>query len=293
MLDHVIAVANGKGGAGKTTLAAQLGGISANSGWHVLLVDLDAQGNLGRDLGYYDTDGNDHGAALATAVVTRKPPAPLRDVRPGLDVLAAGRETLTTEATIAARRANDPDALALIETVLTPLASDYDLIVFDCPPATHAPIVDAALTAAHWLLIPTFRDEASLDGLERMADKVARIRGGGDNPSLELLGVAMINFAPRGIDTRNVRSELTAALGADLVFATPVRENANAAAHARKLGMLQYEYELAAADQQPWYKQPGARRFSRSATGLSADYQALVQEILTRYIARTNRAATT
>jgi len=292
MLDNLIAVANGKGGAGKTTLAAQLGGIAANSGWHVLLVDLDAQGNLGRDLGYYDTDGNDHGAALATAVVTRMPPAPLRDVRPGLDVLPAGRETLTTEATIAARRANEPDALALIENVLTPLACDYDLIVFDCPPATHAPIVDAALTAARWLLIPTFRDEASLDGLERMADKVARIRDDGDNPDLELLGVAMINFSPRGIDTRNVRSELTAALGDDLVFTTAVRENANAAAHARKLGMLQYEYELAAADQQPWYKQPQTRRFSRSATGLSADYQALVQEMLTRYIARTDQVET-
>lgn len=291
MLDHLVAIANGKGGAGKTTLAAQLGGIAANSGWHVLLVDLDAQGNLGRDLGYYDTDGNDHGAALATAVVTRTAPAPLRDVRPGLDVLPAGRETLTTEATIAARRANDPDAPKLIENVLAPLAGDYDLIVCDCPPATHAPIVDAALTAARWLLIPTFRDEASLDGLERMADKVARIRGG-DNPDLELLGVAMINFALRGIDTRTVRAELSAALGDDLVFATAVRENANAAAHARKLGMLQYEYELAAADQQPWYKQPGARRFSRSATGRSADYQALVNEILGRYISLTDQAVT-
>ena len=52
------------------------------------------------------------------------------------------------------------------------------------------------------------------------------------------------------------------------------------------------DVELAAADQQPWYKQPGARRFSRSATGLSADYQALVNEILGRYISLTDRAAT-
>ena len=292
MLDNLIAIANGKGGAGKTTLAAQLGGIAANSGWRVLIVDLDAQGNLGRDLGYYETAGNDHGAALATAVVTRTAPAPLRDVRPGLEVVPAGRETPTAEAAIAARRATDPDALALLGGVLAPLAGDYDLMICDCPPATHAPMVEAALTAARWLLIPTFRDEASLDGLERMADKVARIRADGHNPDLELLGIALVNFPPRGIDTRNVRAELTAALGPDLVFPTAVRENANAAAHARKLGMLQYEYELAAVEQQPWYKQPGTRRFSRSATGLSADYQALAQEILGRYIARTDQAVT-
>jgi cellulose biosynthesis protein BcsQ len=289
MLDNLIAIANGKGGAGKTTLAAQLGGIAANSGWRTLIVDLDAQGNLGRDLGYYDA--NDHGAALATAVVTRRAPERLRDVRPGLDVIPAGRETPTAEAALAARRSTDPHAIGLLADVLAPLAADYDLLVCDCPPATHAPIVEAALVAARFLLIPTFRDEGSLDGLERMADKVTRLRGDGLNPALELLGVAMLNFPPHGIDTRDVRAELVAALGQDLVFDTAVRENANAAAHARKLGMLQYEYEIAAVRQEPWYKQRNTRRFSRSATGLSADYEALADEILGRFVARSHQAA--
>jgi hypothetical protein len=55
--------------------------------------------------------------------------------------------------------------------------------------------------------------------------------------------------------------------------------------------MLQYEYELAAASQEPWYQRRNARRFSRSATGLSADYQALADEILGRYVARSQQAA--
>jgi cellulose biosynthesis protein BcsQ len=152
-------------------------------------------------------------------------------------------------------------------------------------------MVEAALVASRFLLIPTFRDEGSLDGLERMADKVTHIRGDGLNPDLELLGVAMLNFPPRGIDTRDVRAELVAALGEELVFATTVRENANAAAHARKLGVLQYEYELAAANQEPWYKQGNTRRFSRSATSLSADYQALADEILGRFVDRSQQAA--
>ena len=101
----------------------------------------------------------------------------------------------------------------------------------------------------------------------------------------------MLNFPRRGIDTRDVRAELVAALGEEPVFHTAVRENANAAAHARKLGMLQYEYELAAANQKPWYKERNTRRFSRSATGLSADYQALADEILGRFVTRSQQAA--
>jgi hypothetical protein len=64
-----------------------------------------------------------------------------------------------------------------------------------------------------------------------------------------------------------------------------------AAAHARKLGILQYEYELAAGNPEPWYKQRNTRRFSRSAIGLSADYQALADEILGRFVARNQQAA--
>jgi hypothetical protein len=89
-----------------------------------------------------------------------------------------------------------------------------------------------------------------------------------------------------------VRAELVAALGEDLVFAAAVREDANDAAHARKLGMLQYEYESAGAKQeQSSYRQRNARRFIRSATRLSADYKALADEILGRFVARSQQAA--
>ena len=109
-------------------------------------------------------------------------------MRPGLDVIPVGRETPTAEAALAARCAGDPQAVELVGDILAPLADDYDLMLCDCPPATHAPMVEAALVAARFLLIPTFRDEGSLHWLERMADKVSRIRGDGLNPDSSCSG---------------------------------------------------------------------------------------------------------
>jgi hypothetical protein len=76
-----------------------------------------------------------------------------------------------------------------------------------CPGAvTHAPIVDAAVTAALRLIIPTFRDESSLDGLERMAEHLTHpFRGA--SPHLELLDVGVLGFPTCGSDTRDVRAD--------------------------------------------------------------------------------------
>ena len=67
-LERVIAVINGKGGVLKTTVTANIGGMLANNGYRVLLVDLDPQGNLAEDLGYTDDDRDDTGRALAQAL---------------------------------------------------------------------------------------------------------------------------------------------------------------------------------------------------------------------------------
>lgn len=68
-LSRVIACINGKGGVLKTTLVANIGGLLASSGYRVLLVDLDPQGNLAEDLGYTGDDRDDEGRALAQALM--------------------------------------------------------------------------------------------------------------------------------------------------------------------------------------------------------------------------------
>ena len=76
MLSQAIAVSNAKGGVGKTSLVANIGVVAANSGWQVLLVDLDPQGNLGSDLGYRQTGGSDEGAGLSRALTPGLPSNP-------------------------------------------------------------------------------------------------------------------------------------------------------------------------------------------------------------------------
>ena len=80
-LGRVICVANGKGGVNKTSIVANLGGLAAAGGYRTLLVDLDPQGDLSDDLGYYDNPDDDHGQQLAAALLTGS--AADRDARRG------------------------------------------------------------------------------------------------------------------------------------------------------------------------------------------------------------------
>ena len=155
---------NGKGGVGKTSICANVAGMAAQSGWKVLAVDLDPQGNLGSDLGYKQAGRSDEGEGLLQAVVTSSPLQPLRAIRPNLDVICGGRSTTDLLAVLTNRRSVDPSAVGDIAKVLAPLSEQYDLLVIDSPPAGGV-AVDAALAAASHLVIPVKFDEGSIDGL--------------------------------------------------------------------------------------------------------------------------------
>jgi cellulose biosynthesis protein BcsQ len=294
-LAHGLAVANGKGGVGKTTLSTNLAGVAAHSGWHVLLVDLDPQGNAGQDLGYAGSSEDDAGSRLLQAVVAGQPIEPaIVGVRPNLDVVPAGGSTADLEHLLAGRKSRDDiGAVTSIAKALEPLGQRYNVIIFDCQPATHSVLVEAALAAARFLVIPTFRDASSLQGLEKMAAKFPEVRRR-YNPALELLGVAMVNFNPRSVRLGAVRDEVQKALGDTApVFRSFVRENANAADHARELGVLMHEYETAKLrqdDENPWWERVRSGRkdrvFSKSAQDLAQDYQGLAEEILGRLAER-------
>ena len=267
-----IVMANGKGGVGKTALAAATAGLLALEGWSVLLVDLDRQGNLQRDLGYRTWAGNDAGAGLAAALMSGAPLVPtLRGVRGNLDVVCGGR-------------ALDGVAEAMpsgnLAAALAPLAAGYNVVVLDCP--TAGPMLAAALGTVGGVVVPVRPDDASVEGLEVVASQYAAAKV--TNAALTLLGVALFALPSRATLVRaRVRAELEHALaGACPVFDAVVRFSIQAAVDMRRWGELPHEHRDAALA-----PRKHGRRFSTSAVGLADDYEALVGEIAAAFLSAT------
>jgi cellulose biosynthesis protein BcsQ len=139
-LSRVVVVAQGKGGVGKTSLTANVSGLAALAGHRVLAVDLDPQGNLARDLGYGQSDGE----SLLQAVVAGIPVPVTGDVRPGLDVVAGGPAVADLLGLALARSSRGGRDLAdLLLASLAPVVSAYDLVLVDTPPGERL-LVEAA-----------------------------------------------------------------------------------------------------------------------------------------------------
>lgn len=283
VLPGALAVINGKGGVGKTSITANVAGLAALAGHATLVVDMDPQGNLARDLGY--SAKSDDGRSLLAAMQHGTAPQLVHDVRPGLDVVAGG-DALHDWAGIAFGRASrDGNLLSALQLSLEALAGDYDLILFDCPPGELA-LQQQAAVASRFLVIPTTPDEGGLDGMVKVARLAERVEP--MNPQLELLGVVAFRIATNARAIRaEVQADVVAAFGdSAVVFDTIVRDGLKTARDCRASGQLVHEYEQAALDQAPFWQalREGrqSKRLSQSATGLAADYQDLTREILER-----------
>jgi cellulose biosynthesis protein BcsQ len=286
-------VSNGKGGVLKTSLAANVAGLAAVSGWRVLVVDLDPQGNLATDLGVLDQ--SDGGAGLLDAVANFASLTPLKNVRPGLDVVPGGPRTAELTGHLSRAALSGTVVHGWLERALAPVAGEYNLIVLDCPPG-EALIHSLAMTTARYVVIPTQPDLASIHGLGAVFTRLLDVRGS-TNPAIEILGVVV---GPVGTTStaivRDTRAKLTEILGQDIpVFDPTIRLAQAAAVHCRAMGLLAHEYETAADNATPWYKRRAAKErgpsFSSAAAGLAEDYQRLTEAILTAYTTRQALAA--
>lgn len=302
MLPQAVAVINGKGGVGKTSITSNLGGMFADAGLNVLLADLDPQGNLSRDLGY--RDDSDDGQSLFAAVTTGAELHILRDVRPSLDVVCGGEHVEDLAGALASRTGSRSRGVpGALRDALEPYAGDYDLILLDCPPGNRL-LQTLALVAARWALIPTKADEASLDGLVRVADLFTAVRKD-HNPELGLLGVVLFAIGAR---SRRIADRARQAVGRDLgdpalVFDAEIRLVEGPAADTRRLGLLAHEIEarlpearaqlFAALRRARGGDRPGKHRpdeaseqaveqLAASAPHLAGDYQRLAEEITKR-----------
>jgi len=216
-MSRIIAVANQKGGVGKTTTAINLAASLAATKRSVLLVDLDAQGNATMGVGV------DKSKLVKTCRDVLLEKATLDEVTqylPELGLCLVPANGDMTEAEVRLREV--PVGDFALKSALEGVAGRYDFIILDCPPALSKLTVNA-LVAADGVLVPMQCEYYALEGLTALMDTIGRIRKL-INPKLEVEGILRTMFDPRNNLSNEVSAQLTQHFG-DKVYRTIVPRN--------------------------------------------------------------------
>lgn len=208
-MSRIIAISNLKGGIGKTTTVVNLGAGLALKGARVLLVDVDAQGNLAMALGVRPQhtlyEALVDGAMATDCILT---------ARPNLDLIAADQSLLGVQPIIAQR----PDWSRALEHALRPVFGVYDFILIDSGGSLTVLNTNALICASD-VLVPTAIEHFSLKSIELLFNHVARIKG--HSGSIRMIIPTM--YDPRMRQSGELLAELHARYGR--LVAKPVRVN--------------------------------------------------------------------
>jgi len=227
-----LAIANQKGGVGKTTTAASLARTLAGRDFRTLAVDMDPQASLTL---YFNVDPRalENGRGSVFDVLTSD--------RAAGEVITAGTPGLLPSSIRLASAEGDLmvgwDGATRLKSALLPLNDDYDCMLIDCSPSLGILTVNA-LAAAHAVLIPVKTDYLSLMGVSLLFETVTKIRAR-LNPDLEVLGVLPTMYDQRNSHDRDVLEQLTRLLdGRCRLFDTVRRTTAFDQASVGGLDML-------------------------------------------------------
>jgi chromosome partitioning protein len=221
--DHhamILAVANQKGGVGKTTTAINLSAALVEAGARVLLVDLDPQGNASTGLGI------DPNARKATSydllIEDQSIEAVIQQTSlEDLDIIPANSDLSSADIDLVA---NEKRTFLLHDALRhgDPKVLNYDFILIDCPPSLSLLTVNA-LAAAHSVLIPLQAEFFALEGLSQLMMTIRKVRSAA-NPGLRIEGVLMTMSDARNRLSQLVEADARQTLG-DLVFKTVIPRN--------------------------------------------------------------------
>ena len=213
---RILAIANQKGGVGKTTTSVNLAAGLAQAGKRVLLVDLDPQGNATMGSGvnksklertvYHVLLGLGDAANIRVRVAS------------GYDLVPANRELAGAEIELV----DLPHREGRLRAALEKIAGDYDFILIDCPPSLSLLTVNA-FAAAEQVLIPMQCEYYALEGLSDLVGTIKRVRAN-LNPQLEIAGLLRTMYDPRNTLSQQVSRELETHFG-DKVYRTVVPRN--------------------------------------------------------------------
>jgi chromosome partitioning protein len=238
-MSHVIAIANQKGGVGKTTTAINLGAALAVAEKRTLVIDIDPQGNATSGLGVGDRSLR---PTIYSVLIGQRPihEAILKSVHfPHLDVVPSTRDLVGAEIELVSAISRE----TILRGAMEHIREEYDYILVDCPPSLGLLTLNT-LTAADSVLIPIQCEFYALEGLSQLLNTVRLVQKG-LNPSLEIEGVLLTMFDKRLNLSKQVAEEAREYFGPK-VYRTAIPRNVRLA-EAPSFGQPIVEYDVVSA----------------------------------------------